>query len=104
MADKPLHEKTFDEMVKEGVELELDAVVQGKPLKRRVWDVMNLAAQWGYERHSNKPSEPSLDTVLQRLRPYVSTDDVAIANVIELVCRIADRAHRAAGDRPHKTR
>lgn len=47
---KELHEMTFAEAVKEGIELELDAVVQGKPLHKRVHDVMELALRWSFER------------------------------------------------------
>ncbi len=50
---KELHEMTFAEAVREGVELELDAVVQGKSLHKRVYSVMELALRWASERQSH---------------------------------------------------
>jgi hypothetical protein len=47
---KKLHEMTFAEAVREGIELELDAVVQGRPLHLRVHDVMELALRWASDR------------------------------------------------------
>ena len=40
----------------------------------------------------------AIDTILTRLRPYVSPDDVEITDVAALARLIADRA---ADDRPH---
>ena len=54
---KELHEMTFEEAVKEGIELELDAVVQGKALRSRVYGVMELALRWQHARQThNKDS------------------------------------------------
>lgn len=47
---KELHEMSFADAVKEGIELELNAVVQGKPLHKRVYDIMELALRWAHER------------------------------------------------------
>jgi len=47
---KELHELTINELVKWGIELELDAIVRGESLKSRVYAVMSLAAQWESQR------------------------------------------------------
>ena len=41
-----LKDMSFDDLVREGVNLELDAVVQGESLRKRVWAVMDLAVRW----------------------------------------------------------
>jgi hypothetical protein len=46
---KALHEMTFADVVERGVELELDAVVQGMPLSKRVYAVVDLAVRWAAE-------------------------------------------------------
>ena len=47
---KKLHEMSFTEAVREGIELELDAIVQGRPLHLRVHDVMEFALRWASDR------------------------------------------------------
>lgn len=47
---KDLKNYTMDEMVRKGIEKELDAIVKGVALKDRVYDLIELAARWGYER------------------------------------------------------
>lgn len=54
---KELEEYTFDELVRMGIELELDSVVQGAPLKSRVYRLMELASRWQYQRQVNKPQD-----------------------------------------------
>ncbi len=38
--------ETFDELVKYGIEIELDAIVTGESLTRRVRRIMDVAALW----------------------------------------------------------
>lgn len=47
---KALKDMTFDELVREGVELELDAIVKGSPLCGRVRAVIDLAVRWAVEK------------------------------------------------------
>jgi hypothetical protein len=47
---KELYEMTFAEVVREGIELDLDGIVQGNPLHSRVRGVMELALRWASER------------------------------------------------------
>ena len=51
---KELKDLTFDELVKWGVENELDNIVQGLSLKSRVYSVMMLATQWAHQRSEAK--------------------------------------------------
>lgn len=48
--DKELVDLTFDELVKRGIQFELDAIVSGKSLHQRVYSLMNLATQWRHEK------------------------------------------------------
>jgi hypothetical protein len=47
---KEIKDMDFDDLVKLGIQYELDNIVSGRPLKSRVWDLMNLAAQWSHEK------------------------------------------------------
>lgn len=53
---KQLHEKSFDELVKMGVEKELDAIVQGVSLHTRVYALMELAVRWRFEKSKHETS------------------------------------------------
>ena len=47
---KELADLTWDELVREGIQLELDAIVQGRDLRSRVFQIMDLAARWNQEK------------------------------------------------------
>lgn len=47
--EKSLVDMTFDELAKTCLEVELDAIVQGKSLKNRVYQTVELATRWEYE-------------------------------------------------------
>ena len=55
---KPFTELTFDQLVRECVELDVDAIVAGKTLYKRVWQVAELASRWAYERRVGKAVAP----------------------------------------------
>lgn len=46
---KEFKDMTFEELVKFGVEIELDAIVKGESLRSRVWQIMACATQWHNE-------------------------------------------------------
>jgi len=50
MEQKELGDLTWNELLQHGIHLELDDIVQGKPLKSRVWTLLDLGAQWQAER------------------------------------------------------
>ena len=52
-----LSEKTFHELVKMGVELELDHIVSGVTLKGRVHSLMELAVRWSQECRGEEESK-----------------------------------------------
>jgi hypothetical protein len=47
---KELAELSFDELVKLGINKELDAIVTGESLHSRVYSLMELAARWRFEK------------------------------------------------------
>jgi hypothetical protein len=49
-----LKDKSFQDLVKDGIELELDSIVQGEPLRKRVYQLMNLAVIWSCEQKEKK--------------------------------------------------
>lgn len=50
MVDKEIKDLTFDELVKVGIEKELDAIVRGDSLRDRVYSIMEIAVRWRSER------------------------------------------------------
>jgi len=51
---KNLEDMNFDELVRFGVQIELDDIVSGKPLSKRVYGLMELAARWSTEQKNKK--------------------------------------------------
>lgn len=47
---KELADLTFDELVARGVELEINHIVRGEKLSRRLHAVMELAVRWRHEK------------------------------------------------------
>lgn len=44
--EKDFADWTFEEVRAEAVKYELDAIVRGDPLSKRIWTTLNLALSW----------------------------------------------------------
>lgn len=54
MAEKKLNELEFDELVRAGVEQDVDNIVKGESMFRRVFSLMNTASLWASYRSEAK--------------------------------------------------
>jgi len=78
---KDLVDMSFAELVEHGIHITLDDIVEGTPLRRRIYNIMNIAARWSYLKQEREKSlekkNPDLDirvpvteSVRQRQRAY----------------------------------
>ena len=56
---KELKDMTFDDLIRFGVEIDVDNIIQGKALKSRIYQVMELAARWSNEQNEKKNKNKS---------------------------------------------
>lgn len=55
--DKELNEMSFEDLVRKGVEIEVDSFMAGEKIRDRVYRIMELAVRWRYEKSQTEKTK-----------------------------------------------